>query len=169
MALCFPSCPFEIIPAWHDEHAFRLERVQVGPIHPVRRVPRRASQELATGQCDQLGYPVAWDVRWIEPLQCQDARPRSIRDPGAHRVDAPLHVGDAILGLLHRSSRAANVANAREDCGEIMRVEAKDRRSDRRCDDLALWYRAHIANTLREYEIWSSAEMASTSISYTPP
>src|SRR5467141_3177436 len=157
VALSFATRLLEIEAAWHDQQDIGIERSQLRPFHPVRRPARGPRHEVAARRGDELGHPVSRDIRRIEPLECEDARTRSIRDRGAHRADAPLHIGDAILGLLHCSGRATDVANAREDGSEVMRVECENpptpQSGNNGSDELTLRYRTNVADPLREYEI----------------
>src|SRR2546425_8745470 len=92
------------------------------------------------------------DIRGVEPLEREDAGPRSIRDRGAHRVDTPLQVGDAVPGRVHRAGRATDVVNALKDRRKVVSVEGENSSSDG-CGHLTLRHRTHIADPLREYEI----------------
>src|SRR5439155_8366544 len=83
----------------------------------------------------------------------EHTRPRSTGRAGTHRFDATLHVGDAILGLVHCPSRTPDIANRRKDRVEIMGIERDDGGSKRRGRNLALGHRTDIADTLRQDEI----------------
>jgi len=93
------------------------------------------------------------DIRRIEPLQREHTRPWATGRAGTHRFHAPLHVGDAVLGLGHCPSRAPDIANRREDRVEIMGIECDDGGRKRRGRNLALGHRTDIADTLRQHEI----------------
>src|SRR5258706_767755 len=96
---------------------------------------------------------MARDVWRIEPLQREDPRPRATDSAGTHRCNAPLHVGDASVGLVHRPSRTPDIANRPEDRVEIMGIERDDGCSKRRRSNLAFGHRADIADALRQHEI----------------
>ena len=64
-----------------------------------------------------------------------------------------MHVRDERFGWLDGAGRAADVANAREDGGEVVRVECESVDSHQRGYDLTLGYRTHITDPLREDDI----------------
>src|SRR3989442_2307921 len=96
---------------------------------------------------------MAGDVGWIEPLERQHARPGTAIDTGTHCSNAPLHIFDQILGASTDPRCAPDVANAREDGGEIVGVERQNMCAQRSANDLALRDCTDIANSLRQYQV----------------
>ncbi len=85
---------FQIEPTRHDENDVGLERAQLRPFHPIRRPASRSRDEIAAGERDQLGHPMARHVGGIEPFQREDTRSMPITDTLADHVDARLHARD---------------------------------------------------------------------------
>jgi hypothetical protein len=153
VAFSFATSLLEIEPARHDQQDVGMKRTQLRPFHPVRWLSCGPREKVTARRGDELGHPVSGDIRRVEPLEREHAGPRSIGNFGAHRADASLHVRDAILSLLYRPGRATDVANAREDGGEVVRVEGENLSSHNRSDELTLRHRTNVADPLGEDEI----------------
>ena len=130
-----PHLPLRLIkvePARHDQYDIRRQCTQLRPFQAIGGPPRGPRHKISTRRGDQLGYPMAGNVWWIEPFERENARPRPPGDSRAHRSNSALHLSDALFGLLHGVRRAADVPDAGEDGGEIVGVQPQDRSEERR-------------------------------------
>ena len=92
------------------------------PGHRYRRDTWAAERIDAAGEAHHFRNPVAARMRRIEPLQTDDAHPRSIRDRGHHSGESLPKRGDQLLRARVPSGRVALRALTAASIAELVSV-----------------------------------------------
>ena len=137
-----------------------LERRQVRPALLPRWLTRRAGHVRAAGEPDELGHPVAGDVRRIQPFQHEHAWPAHIaRLPGSVRYasEPVLEPRQQLLGFVPQLQGLPHSGDVLEDAVQRVGVQRHDprNRDQRRHDarEVSLADRADLADGLPDQHI----------------